>query len=89
MDHLLRPSADYRSVAEEVPIKARLRALQSIVAGIYRLFGILDQVEKIGQPDRRRRGREGRPRAAGLGARLGGAGEAGPGALRCSASVVW
>ena len=48
MEQLIHPSADYRSVAEEVPIKARLRALQSIVAGIYRLFGILDQVEKIG-----------------------------------------
>ena len=46
MEQLIHPSADYRSVAEEVPIKARLRALQSIVAGIYRLFGILDQVER-------------------------------------------
>ena len=34
MEQLIHPSADYRSVAEEVPIKARLRALQSIVAGI-------------------------------------------------------
>ena len=46
MEQLIHPAADYRSVAEEVPIKARLRALQSIVAGIYRLFGILDQVER-------------------------------------------